>query len=77
MAHAPLPLYRRGFGETMRRDAWWIQPLVVFTLLLSFVVYATWAATRSRFRIIENKCLLWRDLLCRVEAFPNKDRINS
>ncbi len=47
MAHAPLPLYRRGFGETMRRDAWWIQPIVVFTLLASFVVYATWAAFQN------------------------------
>jgi hypothetical protein len=47
MAHAPLPLYRRGFGETMRRDAWWIQPLVVFTLLTSFIVYATWAAFQN------------------------------
>ena len=44
MAHAPLPLLRRGFGETMRRDAWWVQPVVVFTILTSFVVYATWAA---------------------------------
>ena len=26
MAHAQLPLIRRGFGETMRRDAWWVQP---------------------------------------------------
>ena len=47
MAHAPLPLYRRGFGETMRRDAWWVQPLVVFTLLLAFIVYATWAAFQN------------------------------
>jgi len=47
MAHAPLPLYRRGFGETMRPDAWWVQPIVVFTLLLSFVVYATWAAFQN------------------------------
>ena len=47
MAHAPLPLYRRGFGGTMRRDAWWVQPLVVFTLLTSFVVYATWAAFQN------------------------------
>src|SRR6185312_12268485 len=47
MAHAPLPLYRRGFGETMRRDAWWVQPLVVFTLLTAFVVYATWAAFQN------------------------------
>ena len=35
MAHAPLPLLRRGFGETMRRDAWWLQPVVVFTILVS------------------------------------------
>lgn len=32
------------FGETARRDAWWAQPLTVFTLLSAFVVYATWAA---------------------------------
>jgi hypothetical protein len=47
MAHAPLPLYRRGFGETMRRDAWWVQPIVVFVLLTSFIVYATWAAFQN------------------------------
>ena len=23
-------LVRREFGQTMRRDAWWLQPLVVF-----------------------------------------------
>ena len=44
MSHAPLPLIHRGFGETQRRDAWWLQPLVVFTILGGFVVYATWAA---------------------------------
>jgi len=47
MAHAPLPLYRRGFGETMRRDAWWVQPAVVFVILSAFVVYATWAAFQN------------------------------
>jgi hypothetical protein len=46
MAHAPLPLHR-GFGETMRRDAWWAQPLIVFILLTAFVVYATWAAFQN------------------------------
>jgi hypothetical protein len=46
MAHAPLPL-ARGFGETTRRDAWWLQPLVVFTILASFVAYATWAAFQN------------------------------
>jgi hypothetical protein len=37
-------LRRRAFGETARRDAWWLQPLLVFLALGSFVVYATWAA---------------------------------
>ena len=44
MAHAPLPMYRRGFLETMRRDAWWVEPAMVFTVLTAFIVYATWAA---------------------------------
>src|SRR6185312_13521188 len=44
---APLPLLHRGFGETTRRDAWWLQPLVVFVLLGGFVVYATWAAFQN------------------------------
>lgn len=37
-------LNRRSFGETMRRDAWWVQPLVVFLGLGTFIVYSTWAA---------------------------------
>jgi hypothetical protein len=44
---APLPILHRGFGETRRRDAWWLQPLVVFLILGSFVVYATWAAFQN------------------------------
>src|SRR5262245_20170602 len=43
----PLPLLHRGFGGTMRRDAWWLQPLVVFVILGSFVAYATWAAFQN------------------------------
>jgi hypothetical protein len=35
------------FGETSRRDAWWIAPLVVFTILTFFVTYATWAAFQN------------------------------
>ena len=42
-----LPLLHRGFGETLRRDAWWLQPLVVFTILSGFVGYATWAAFQN------------------------------
>ena len=44
MADAPVQLVQRRFGETMRRDAWWVQPAVVFLVLSSFIVYATWAA---------------------------------
>jgi hypothetical protein len=47
MAHAQLPVIQRGFGETLRRDAWWVQPVVVFVILSSFVVYATWAAFQN------------------------------
>jgi len=49
MASEVVQLTRRGFGQTMRRDAWWIQPLVVFTILSSFVVYATWAAFQNKY----------------------------
>jgi hypothetical protein len=49
MAHAQLPLVRRGFGETVRRDAWWTQPALVFGILAAFVIYATWAALQGRY----------------------------
>ena len=39
-----IPLEQRPFGGTMRRDAWWAQPALTFTVLGAFVVYATWAA---------------------------------
>ncbi len=47
MTHTLVPLTRRRFGRTMRRDAWWVQPLVVLTILSSFLVYATWAALQN------------------------------
>jgi hypothetical protein len=37
-------LKRRGFGETMRQGAWWVQPLVVVLVFGGFIVYSTWAA---------------------------------
>ena len=40
----PVRLTIRRFGETERRDAWWVQPVVVFLALSTFLVYATWAA---------------------------------
>jgi hypothetical protein len=47
MATADVPLRRRGFGKTTRRDAWWAQPLAVFLGLSAFIVYATWAALQG------------------------------
>ncbi len=40
-------LEQRGFGETLRRDAWWVPNVFVVTLLTSFIVYATWAAFQN------------------------------
>lgn len=38
---------RRGFGETSRTDRWWIQPVAVFSILSSFILYATWAGMQG------------------------------
>ena len=42
-AQLSLPAARR-FGETTRRDAWWVQSALTFLGLGAFVVYSTWAA---------------------------------
>lgn len=47
MAHAELPLFQNTYGQTSRRDAWWLQPLVIFLVLGTFIVYATWAAFQN------------------------------
>jgi hypothetical protein len=43
MANLPLPT-RARFNETLRPDAWWVQPFIVLLPILVFIVYATWAA---------------------------------
>lgn len=40
MSQANMPLKQAAFMETSRRDAWWLQPVIVFVALLAFVVYA-------------------------------------
>ena len=38
-------LWKDGrFGQTSRKDAWWVSPLAVFCGLGAFIVYSTWAA---------------------------------
>ena len=38
---------RRRFGETSRTDLWWVQPLIVFLVFSTFIVYSTWAAFQN------------------------------
>ncbi len=33
-----------GLGQTMRADAWWLQPVTVFAGFSAFIIYSTWAA---------------------------------
>ena len=40
----PLKLKRSSFGQTKRKDFWWVYPLLVFLGLSAFLVYSTWAA---------------------------------
>ena len=44
MASNLVSITRRGFGETARKDLWWVQPLITFIVFGSFIVYSTWAA---------------------------------
>ena len=47
MSHVTVTLTRRRAGQTMRKDAWWVEPAVIFVILSSFLVYATWAAFQN------------------------------
>jgi len=48
MATQQVSWERRRFGETVRRDLWWLQPAAVFVGLSAFVVYSTWAALQGQ-----------------------------
>lgn len=39
----------RKFGETRRRDMWWVTPVGVFTVLSAFLAYSTWAALQGAY----------------------------
>src|SRR6478736_9453030 len=47
MEAVPVRIVPRGWGQTERREAWWITPLFVFIVLGGFIVYATWAAFQN------------------------------
>jgi hypothetical protein len=42
-----VPLKQAGFGQTLRKDAWWREPLLVFLGYMTFLVYATWACMQG------------------------------
>ncbi|MEX2672989.1 MAG: hypothetical protein WD294_12865 [Phycisphaeraceae bacterium] len=50
MTRMPVSLPQQtGAFKTMRRDAWYVQPVAVFLGLLFFVVYSTWAAFQGEY----------------------------
>jgi len=48
VTNATVPLTRRRFLGTARRDLWWVQPLLILLGLGGFGVYTTWAAFQGR-----------------------------
>ena len=43
MSSIDVPLTKRGFGSTMRRDNWWVEPLLILLGYSIFLVYANYA----------------------------------
>jgi hypothetical protein len=48
LAHIDVPLVRARFGETSRADNWWVQPVLIFLGLSTFILYSTWAAFQGQ-----------------------------
>ena len=47
MEAVPVKIVPRGYGETERQDAWWIEAIIVFVVFSSFLGYGTWAAMQN------------------------------
>lgn len=56
MADANVLPQQRRFAETLRPDAWWLQPLAVFLGFAAFIVYSTWAAFHP---VANGNCAYW------------------
>jgi hypothetical protein len=48
MAQGQVSLPVRPFGQTSRRDFWWLTPALVFLGFSAFIIYSTWAAFQGR-----------------------------
>ena len=40
-------------ARTLRKDAWWLQPLITVTVLLAFIAYSTWRAFENAYYFYE------------------------
>src|SRR5574341_1275655 len=50
MAHSPLPiLEQRRFGETLRRDLWWLPNVPVLLVFSGFLAYGLWAGWQNAY----------------------------
>lgn len=47
MSSIDVPLSNNRFGQTARRDLWWVQPVVMFLGFSAFIIYSTWAAFQA------------------------------
>jgi len=59
MAQTTASIQPRRFGETLRPDAWWLQPLTVFLGFSAFNIYSTWAAFQGVADIHNHTCSYW------------------
>ncbi len=59
MAYTDTLPRQRSFGQTVRPDAWWLQPLLVFLGFSAFIVYSTWAAFQGVGDIHNHACSYW------------------
>jgi hypothetical protein len=48
MATNAATLREEGFGETQRRDTWWLQPLAMAAAFVVFIIYATFRGLINR-----------------------------
>ena len=45
---APDVVWKDGrFGQTSRRDTWWLSPAAVFLGFTAFIIYSSWAAWQN------------------------------
>lgn len=50
LVSAPDVVWKNGrFGQTSRRDTWWLSPTLVFLGFSAFIVYSTWAAFQNQY----------------------------